>query len=332
MKKPIAVIDLYCGMGGFTQGAVEAGATVIVSCDFWNEAVKVHKLNHPGIPCLQLKLGSPSDWKLIKQYIDKYPNHHIHLHGSPPCQALSNASSTDPSKGMPLILHFLDLVEKLNVDSWSMENVVPMRKRLPEGTPSVILNSADFGVPQTRRRCIAGEGWLANPSHSKQEWVSVIEALPHLENDLMTSQRNLVINTDGCGSSNSRRANSVDSIVTKPSKTIHNNIPSLRLVIPIQRKVGVLKVNGRILQPIWREIDQPVQTITTRKEHIGIQEEGSQEKPVKIRSLTCEETLILQGFNPNFDLSIVKTQKSRWTLIGNAVCPPVAKAIIEGIE
>jgi DNA (cytosine-5)-methyltransferase 1 len=331
MKKPIAVIDLYCGMGGFTQGAVEAGAMVILSCDFWDEAVKVHKLNHPGIPCLQLELGSASDWKLIKQYIDKYPNYHIHLHGSPPCQALSNASSTDPSKGMPLILHFLDLVEKLNPDSWSMENVVPMRKRLPEGTPSVVLNSADFGVPQTRRRCIAGEGWLANPSHSKEEWVSVIQALPHLENEL-SSSRSLMVNTTGGGSSNGRRVNSADSIVTKPSKTIHNNIPSLRLVIPIQRKVGVLKVNGRILQPIWREIDQPVQTITTRKEHIGIQEEGSQEKPVKIRSLTCEETLILQGFNPNFDLSIVKTQKSRWTLIGNAVCPPVAKAIIEGIE
>jgi site-specific DNA-cytosine methylase len=276
---------------------------------------------------------------------------------------------------MPLILHFLDLVEKLKPDSWSMENVVPMRKRLPEGTPSVVLNSADYGVPQTRRRCIAGKGWLANPSHSKEEWVSVIQSLPHLEEELIThlqgysrtrpvmkkgkhtgvntprlppdgcktldqpsytvcaASMNLYnINTTGGGSSNGRRVNSADSIVTKPSKTIHNNIPSLRLVIPIQRKVGVLKVNGRILQPIWREIDQPVQTITTRKEHIGIQEEGSQEKPVKIRSLTCQETLILQGFNPNFDLSIVKTQKSRWTLIGNAVCPAVAKAIIEGIQ
>ena len=105
-----------------------------------------------------------------------------------------------------------------------------------------------------------------------------------------------------------------------------------RLVIPIQRKVGILKVNGRILQPIWREIDEPVQTITTRKEHIGIQEEGSEEKPVKIRSLNIKETLTLQGFNPNYNLSTVKTMKSKWTLVGNAVCPPVARAIIEGIQ
>ena len=378
MKKPIAVIDLYCGMGGFTQGAVEAGATVILSCDFWEEAVKVHKLNHPGIPCLQLKLGSPSDWKLIKKYIEKYPNHHIHLHGSPPCQALSQASRTNAEEGMPLILHFLDLVGKLNPDSWSMENVVPMRKRLPEGTPSVVLNSADFGVPQTRRRCIAGEGWLANPSHSKEEWISVIQALPHLQNELithlqgysrrrpimnkgvytgkstprippdgcktldqpsftvcaasmnlfsmdsgranakttginpktgkkeggsgylsrslynpsytiMTSPRKLVINTTGGGKSNSRRVNSADSIVSKPSKTIHNNIPSIRIF-------------------------------------------NHEEKPIKIRSLTIEETLIIQGFNPNYDLSSTKTKKSRWTMVGNAVCPAVARAIIEGIH
>jgi len=320
MKKPISVIDLYCGMGGFTQGAVEAGATVILSCDFWDEAVKVHKLNHPGIPCLQLKLGSPSDWKLIKQYIDKYPNHHIHLHGSPPCQALSNASSTDPSKGMPLILHFLDLVEKLNVDSWSMENVVPMRKRLPEGTPSVILNSADFGVPQTRRRCIAGKGWLANPSHSKEQWVSVIQALPHLENELPTH-----LNTSGAGQSNSRRAKSVDSILTKPSKTLHNNRPTLRLI-----KLEALGSNSKRSQD--RTILEPSKTICGSGNQVGARIFNHEEKPTKIRSLKIEETLTLQGFNPNFDLSIVKTQKSRWTLIGNAVCPPVAKAIIEGIQ
>jgi DNA (cytosine-5)-methyltransferase 1 len=320
MKKPIAVIDLYCGMGGFTQGAVEAGATVILSCDFWDEAVKVHKLNHPGIPCLQLKLGSPSDWKLIKQYIDKYPNYHIHLHGSPPCQALSNASSTDPSKGMPLILHFLDLIEKLNPDSWSMENVVPMRKRLPEGTPSVVLNSADYGVPQTRRRCIAGKGWLANPSHSKEEWVSVIQALPHLENELSTH-----LNTSGAGQSNSRRAKSVDSILTKPSKTLHNNRPTLRLI-----KLEALGSNSKRNQD--RTILEPSKTICGSGNQVGSRIFNHEEKPVKIRSLTIEETLIIQGFNPNYDLSSTKTKKSRWTMVGNAVCPPVARAIIEGIH
>jgi site-specific DNA-cytosine methylase len=56
------------------------------------------------------------------------------------------------------------------------------------------------------------------------------------------------------------------------------------------------------------------------------------EKPVKIRSLTIQETLILQGFNPKYKLDTAKTQKNRWTLIGNAVPPPVAQAVIEGIS
>lgn len=367
MIKPIAVIDLYCGMGGFTEGAVQAGATVILSADFWDEAVLVHKQNHPGIPCLKLKLGSLTDWKLIKQYIDRYPNHHIHLHGSPPCQALSNASRTDASEGMPLIYHFLDLVDKLNPDSWSMENVVPVRKRLPEDIPSVILNSADFGVPQTRRRCIAGKGWEAKPSHNKDQWVSVIQALPHIEKELemdsgranatttginpktgkkeggsgyltrsldqpsytiMTSPRKLVVNTVGGGSSNGRRVNSVDTEISKPSKTINNNRPSLRYVT--HNVAGATESIGEAAESRDRVITKPSKVIYSH--HTTIRDRTDWNKPKKIRSLDLSETLVLQGFSPDYDLSSTKTKKSRWTMVGNAVCPPVARAIIEGIR
>ena len=379
MKKPIAVIDLYCGMGGFTQGAIEAGATVILSCDFWDEAIKVHKLNHPGIPCLQLKLGSPSDWKLIKQYIDKYPNHHIHLHGSPPCQALSQASRTNADEGMPLVLHFLDLVKKLNPDSWSMENVVPMRKRLPEGTPSVVLNSADFGVPQTRRRCIAGKGWLANPSHSKEEWVSVIEALPHLENELIThlqgySRRRPImkkgvytgkstprIPPDGCKtldepsftvcsasmnlfSMDSGRANAKTTGINPKtgkkeggsgylSRSLDN--PSYTIMTSPRNLVSNFKLEAlgsNSKRSKDRTILEPSKTICGSGNQVGARIFNHEEKPTKIRSLTIEETLIIQGFNQNYDLSTTKTKKSRWTMVGNAVCPAVARAIIEGIH
>ena len=341
MKKPIAVIDLYCGMGGFTQGAVEAGATVILSCDFWDEAVKVHKLNHPGIPCLQLKLGSPSDWKLIKQYIDKYPNHHIHLHGSPPCQALSQASRTNAEEGMPLVLHFLDLVEKLKPHSWSMENVVPMRKRLPEGTSSVVLNSADFGVPQTRRRCIAGEGWLANPSHSKEEWVSVIQVLPYLKNELIThlqgySRRRPIMNKGVyTGKSTSRIPPDGCKTLDEPSFTVCSGSMNLFSMDSGRANAKTTGINPKTGKKeggsgyLSRSLDNPSYTIMTSPRNIVTHNE---EKPIKIRSLTIEETLIIQGFNPNYDLSSTKTKKSRWTMVGNAVCPAVARAIIEGIH
>jgi site-specific DNA-cytosine methylase len=295
-----------------------------------------------------------------------------------------------------------------------MENVVPVRKRLPEGTPSVVLNSADFGVPQTRRRCFAGEGWLAEPTHLKDEWVSVLDALPYL-NDLsnsadvlmdsgrsssktsgvnprtgkkeggsgplfrgidepsytiMSSPRvlklealgstrivsrrrkkgeepqsytptrpahtitqvqhiieniSLNVNTAGCGSSNGRRANSVDSPIEKPSKTIYRHTPSLRL------KLEALGSNAK--RTADRDITEPSKTICGSGNQVGARIfNHTDETPQKIRSLTISETLVLQGFSPDYDLSSATTQKARWTMIGNAVPPPVAAAVIRGIQ
>jgi len=282
--KPIVVIDLFCGMGGFSQGAIEAGAKVVLAVDLWEESLKVHYHNHPNTPIKRMTLGTKNQFSLFMREVEKWRKmgYHVHLHGSPPCQALSNASSRDPSEGMPLVIWFLDLVKFTKPDSWSMENVVPMRKRLPEGTPSVVLNSADYGVAQTRRRCIAGEGWEAIPTHNKESWLSVIDALPHLREELGTH-----INLDGASDSNSRRAKSADFDINSTSGTLRNNKPTLR------------------------EIET---------------------KPKKIRSLTIQETLTLQGFNSDYDMTQARTQKNRWTMIGNAVVPAVAKAVIGGIK
>jgi site-specific DNA-cytosine methylase len=320
MKKPIAVIDLYCGLGGFTQGAIEAGATVILSIDSWDEAIKVHKKNHPGIPCWNLKLGTSSDWKLIKKVMNKYPNYHIHIHGSPPCQALSNASSTDSEKGMVLVNHFLDMIEKLKPDSWSMENVVPLKKKLPENINSVILNSADFSVPQTRRRCYAGSGWEAEPTKSKNEWISVIEALPHLSDEVLTH-----INMVGASDSNSKRARSSDVNINKPSKTLTNQRPTFRVI-----KLESLGSNSNRNRDTT--ILEPSKTICGSGNQVGARIFNHETKPTKIRSLTLGETLVLQGFSPNYDLSDANTMKSRWTMCGNAVPPPVASAVVRGIN
>ena len=367
--KPVAFIDLFCGMGGFTVGGINAGARCILAVDYWvmkgyriDEACRVHLANHPKVPVECIELGHPDQWRKFKALVDTWRarGYHIHIHGSPPCQALSNASQRDASEGMPLVLWYLDLVKRCEPDSWSMENVVPVRKRLPEGIPSVVLNSADFGVPQTRRRCYAGEGWIVDPSHSKEEWVGVIDVLPHLADELvgfakppsmenhwremgadepfptvtsqsiaqykllmdsgrasaattgvnprngkkeggsgplfrtldqpsyttMSSPRSIMVNTAGCGNSTSKGGVTRDSPIQSPTKTLHNNQPTLR---------------------------------------------DTTEKPQKIRSLTLPETLTLQGFEPDYDLSAARTMKSRWTMVGNAVPPPVAEAVIRGI-
>jgi len=184
----------------------------------------------------------------------------------------------------------------------------------------------------------------------KDEWVSVLDALPYLKElirppsmknhwsknrDINTpfptitsqsvNQIRVNVNTDGCGSSNNRRANSVDSPIEKPSKTIHNNTPSLRL------KLEALGSNAK--RTADRDITEPSKTICGSGNQVGARIfNHTDETPQKIRSLTISETLVLQGFSPDYDLSSATTQKARWTMIGNAVPPPMAAAVIRGIQ
>ena len=357
--RPVAFIDLFSGLGGFTTGAVNAGATCIVSVDSWAEANKVHLANHPKVPYKTMELGHPSHWKMFKRMVEEYKElgYHVHIHGSPPCQALSNASRHDPEKGMPLVLWYLDLVERCEPDSWSMENVVPVRKRLPEGTPAVILNSADYGVPQTRKRCFAGSGWEATQTHKEQDWVSVLDALPHLKGELLgfskppsmesrwgergveepfptttsksVGQFKLKLEALGSNANRSR-----DSNLTKPSKTIcgsGNQVGPRLFAHNVTHNVGGASESiGEAAENRDRVITEPSKVI--RAHHTSLRDRTTWDKPQKIRSLTMPETLVLQGFPADYDMSAARTQKARWTMIGNAVPPPVAEAVIRGIH
>ena len=228
-----------------------------------------------------------------------------------------------------MVIWYLNLVKSVQPDSWSMENVVPMRKRLPEGTPNVILNSADFGVPQTRRRCYAGEGWVADPTHTKEEWVSVIDALPHLVEEF-----------GELGLMDSGRGSAPTTGVTKDGKKGGGSGPLFRdlnepsyTTMSWPRRIMVNTAGGGANQSSRvatqdSEVAIPCKTIHNNTPSLR----DTTDKPTKIRSLTLPETVVLQGFPADYDLSAATTQKARWTMVGNAVPPPVAAAVIRGIQ
>ena len=83
----IEVWDLFCGAGGFSEGARAAGCRVAFACDSNEEAIKTHRRNHPEtvhrcceLPC---ELPLPTDGRLF------------HLHGSPPCQRFSKINKNN---------------------------------------------------------------------------------------------------------------------------------------------------------------------------------------------------------------------------------------------
>ena len=159
----IYIIDLFCGCGGFSEGARTTGAHIILAIDNWEEALDIHKLNHPESVHMLMDLGGDASEfiNIIQKTIDeKVPEGgHVHIHGSPPCQNLSkvNVLRHEP-EGLRLVDWYLNIIKHIQPDSWTMEQVCgDSLKPLVEHYNGIYVDLLKLGVPNTRRRVIIGD-------------------------------------------------------------------------------------------------------------------------------------------------------------------------------
>jgi site-specific DNA-cytosine methylase len=162
----LEVYDLFCGAGGFSAGARDAGCRVVFACDNNEDALRTHALNHPDTShvCCELPCEIPLP-------VDGRP---FHVHGSPPCQKLSQANQTqrlvgDNEAAINLVDWYLKFALASGATSWSMEQVankqiIDIVERLRLKNLSMVsygvFSFDKLGVPQTRKRLIAGSPCL----------------------------------------------------------------------------------------------------------------------------------------------------------------------------
>ncbi|TJY33378.1 DNA (cytosine-5-)-methyltransferase [Pontimicrobium aquaticum] len=178
LKAKDGFIDLFCGAGGFTIGFSKSGWKPLLSADFNKSVAETHKENFPFIPFVSSDLALEESKKLI---LDKFENEDIGLIvGGPPCQGFSmfgkrrfvNTKGYNPHSDPrnALVYSFLDIVNKIRPRWFLMENVSGLAnldkglflKSLIEefknigydNTEFKILNAADYGVPQKRKRLV----------------------------------------------------------------------------------------------------------------------------------------------------------------------------------
>ena len=160
----LRAIDLYSGIGGWSLGLAMAGLEVVASYEWWavanntNQKNNGHKTTEVDIRALDLA-SLPKDIDVVV--------------GSPPCTQFSFANrggSGDISDGLKDIAKFLEVVDFVKPRFWAMENVPRvagiLEAELREGggleqyahlRPSIeVVDMAGWGVPQRRKRCIAG--------------------------------------------------------------------------------------------------------------------------------------------------------------------------------
>lgn len=399
MSKAEVCVDLFCGVGGFALGSEAAGVPVVLAVDAWPEALAVHAALAWRPPfcgarheCITLGEGEAGSVEAVARLIiEEVAGRPYHLHGSPPCQNLSNANANgDRQEGMRLVLWFIDLVEHLKRSShppasWSMEQVRTVAKRLPSWVPWSNLNAADFGVAQTRVRTYAGEGWRAEPTHASA-WRSVLDALPHLEAEGVVWMNSGRSDAPTCGVNprTGKREGGHGPLrraICEPSYTITSSRLNLEGAGGELNAGATMRLRGysntrpqfdaegnhtgnarRTELDASKPLNQPAYTLATRPlklimlgggnpnskardlaaepapcinskspSQMPVQVEGEGGELIRIRSLTITESLTLQGFPDGFDLTAAPLKGDRWIMVGNAVCPPVAEAVMRGL-
>lgn len=158
-------VDLFCGIGGASQGAFDAGYAVVLAVDSCAAHLAVHKANHTR--CRHMCLSLPPVQPLpLPAAGAKW-----HLHGSPPCQAVSQANRglacTQESRlqGIEMVLWYLQFAIASSATSWSMEQVPDvavlvilkkLKRSFPKRCDFAVFRFEKLGLPQKRRRVIAG--------------------------------------------------------------------------------------------------------------------------------------------------------------------------------
>lgn len=172
---PIAV-DLFCGCGGISVGIENAGYKVIAGIDIEKKYISSFKHNFPNAQALTIDITTitPNEFMML---LDIKPTQLDLLVGGPPCQGFSknvprkNRFLEDPKN--LLVKSFLDYCEALKPEMLLMENVAEMKNGFEEAysqeiisrlndagytITTAVLNAADYGIPQRRRRAF----FLAN--------------------------------------------------------------------------------------------------------------------------------------------------------------------------
>lgn len=356
----LRVIDFFCGAGGFSEGFRQMGCEIVYGFDHWKPAVDTYNHNFS----LNCEVKNILDFKHSIDEIEKLPNTEIII-GSPPCVSFSSSNKSgnaDKSLGVDLTETFLRIiaVKKHQPNSvlkaWFMENVVnskrylqtaytfkdlglsewanknrisPLKIAIDLYDNTTIINSADYGSYQARKRVISGE--------IIKKGKLIIPKTTHSENGLDGKEKYLTIGK--------MKKNFPHPFTKKSDKKI--NDPQYQLQIPQNQlsdhfyDTGIYRVEWKFSK-YWKtnhpfmgkmsfpeNENKPSRTITATKiansrESIIYKSELNRIGDGEYRLPTVREAAIIMGFPITYQF--LGADNSKWRLVGNAVCCSVSRA------
>ncbi|KZE95855.1 Modification methylase BspRI [Geobacillus stearothermophilus] len=339
------IIDLFCGCGGLSLGFELAGYRTLLGIDNDKAAIETFEKNHKGSIGLCTDITEITKEEILRTI--NYQNVDVVV-GGPPCQGMSIAGPRklhDPRN--KLYLSFIRIVEELQPKAFVIENVpglVSLFKgaikdsileefnRIGYTVNYQILNAADYGVPQLRKRVFFvglknGKKFVFPEPKIlfENDWITAEEAtsdLPLLEDSLGNEIEHYV----------SEPKNEFQSFCRRNSKVIYNHQATnhseqTKKIISLVPEGGNFKDlpeeyrKTRNFNIAWTRYHskRPALTIDTGHRHHFHYKAN--------RVPTVRENARFQSFPDDFIFYGNRTQQYRQ--VGNAVPPLLAKAIAE---
>ena len=338
------VIDLFAGVGGLSLGFEMEGFDILLANEFDQSIATAYKENHKSTNVVVGDITSLDLSKVFGEYVNKIDV----VIGGPPCQGFSQKGKrkTINDERNFLFKHYVEVVKFVKPKYFVMENVPNLLtaekgfflneiKGLFKGYGYSIrygvLNAADYGVPQNRRRAIIIGKYLATPPElplpCKQKvtiW-DAISDLAYLES--------------GEGEFEQKYRNSPKSDyekkMRKGSKILYNHMATKHSALALERLSLIPPNAGKEVLPkehitksvysgTWSRMKQNdvAVTITTR---FDTPSSGKFTHPFLNRAITVREAARLQSFPDTF--KFIGSKMSQMKQVGNAVPPLLARKI-----
>ena len=311
----IPTLDLFCGGGGSSWGAAQAGARIVGAVDAWETATQTFGDNFPGAQVRNVTLHRRSNRRLFSDIGDIEL-----LLASPECTNHTCARGTlDWDEASRETALFVLNYAKAYKPRWLViENVVQMRNwsryddllealRADYNVKPQVLDAADFGVPQSRRRLfLLCDRQIEPPDLSAHR-----------------ADRSLVVHDilDPAGTWATRplhrvgRAAGTLARADRAIAAIGEGVPFLIVYYSTDGGGG------------WQKLDRPIRTLTTLDRFGLVEWEGGEPT---LRMLQVPELQRAMGFDTGYKL-LQGSRRDRIKLLGNGVCPPVMRQIVAAL-
>lgn len=310
-KEAYRAIDLFCGAGGSSWGAKQAGVELVAAFDLWDLAGKNHHENFPDTEFIEGRLEDSDPDALAKRLgkIDlimaspECTNHSPAKGNAPRCEISKDTAFQVIRYAKAFKPRWVVIENVINMAKWNRyEDFCQQLEAEGYQITEQRLNSADFGVPQSRRRLFLLCDRAKKPA-------------PVVKPDEEKVPASSFINLNG-----KYKWTPVEKEKRAPATLAR----AKRGREQVKRNPFLMVYYGSDGSGGWQKMSRPLRTVTTVDRFAVVKQQDGIDV---MRMLQPDELTIAMGMTGMEFMHGSRREKIH--MLGNAVCPPVMTAIIK---